>query len=62
MPAHLEDVLIDIRARDDRDTNRDASPLAQAGDADLLDTSGMDIDEAITAAIQLVERKIAALA
>jgi len=62
MPAHLEDVLIDIRARDDRDTNRDASPLAQAGDADLLDTSGMDIDEAITAAIELVERKIAALA
>jgi len=36
--------------------------LAQAGDADLLDTSGMDIDEAITAAIELVERKIAALA
>ena len=62
MPAHLEDVLIDIRARDDRDTNRDASPLAHAEDADLLDTSGMDIDEAITAAIQLVERKIAALA
>jgi cytidylate kinase len=62
MPAHMEDVLIDIRARDDRDFNREAAPLAQAGDADLLDTSAMDIDEAITAAIELVERKIAALA
>jgi cytidylate kinase len=62
MPAHLEDVLIDIRARDARDSERDAAPLAQAADADLLDTSEMEIDEAIAAAIALVERKIAALA
>ena len=62
MPAHLEDVLIDIRARDARDIGRDAAPLAQAADADLLDTSAMPIDEAIAAAIELVERKIAALA
>jgi len=62
MPAHLEDVLIDIRARDERDTNREAAPLARAEEADLLDTSAMDVDEAIAAAIELVERKIAALA
>ena len=62
MPAHLEDVLIDIRARDARDSGRDAAPLAQAADADLLDTSEMEIDEAIAVAIELVERKIAALA
>jgi cytidylate kinase len=59
MPAHLEDVLVDIRARDARDSNREAAPLAQADDADLLDTSEMDIDEAIAAAIELVERKLA---
>lgn len=62
MPAHLEDVLIDIRARDERDTSREAAPLARAEEADLLDTSAMDVDEAIAAAIELVERKIAALA
>lgn len=62
MPAHLEDVLIDIRARDERDSGREAAPLAQAEDADLLDTSEMNIDDAIAAAIELVERKIAALA
>ena len=62
MPAHLEDVLIDIRARDERDSGREAAPLAQAEDADLLDTSEMNIDDAIAAAIDLVERKIAALA
>jgi cytidylate kinase len=62
MPAHLEDVLIDIRARDARDSERDAAPLVQAADAELLDTSEMEIDEAIAAAIELVERKVAALA
>jgi cytidylate kinase len=60
MPAHYEDVLIDIRARDERDSKRDAAPLVQADDADLLDTSEMDIDEAIAAAIALVEAKIGA--
>jgi cytidylate kinase len=59
MPAHLEDVLVDIRARDARDTNRETAPLAQASDACMLDTSEMDIDEAIAAAIELVERKLA---
>jgi cytidylate kinase len=62
MPAHFEDVLIDIRARDARDSGREAAPLAQAEDAQLLDTSEMDIDQAIEAAIRLAEEKLAALA
>ena len=59
MPAHLDDVLIDIRARDARDSGRLDAPLKQADDADLLDTSEMTIDEAIAAAIRLVEQKLA---
>jgi cytidylate kinase len=62
MPAHYDDVLIDIRARDARDANRDTAPLLQADDADMLDTSAMGIDEAIAAAIELVEKKLAAVA
>jgi cytidylate kinase len=58
MPAHLEDVLVDIRARDARDSGRETAPLAQADDAKLLDTSEMDIDAAIAAAIELVEKKL----
>ncbi|MDP9421223.1 MAG: cytidylate kinase [Pseudomonadota bacterium] len=58
MPAHLDDVQIDIRARDARDSGRDAAPLKQADDAELLDTSEMEIDEAIAAAISLVEQKL----
>ena len=56
--AHLPDVLIDIRARDERDSRRDAAPLKQAGDADLLDTSELDVEQAISAAIELVEARI----
>ena len=58
MPAHLEDVLVDIRARDARDANREAAPLVQAKDAELLDTSEMDIEEAIAAAIALIDRAL----
>src|SRR5437763_10965869 len=35
MPAHYEDVLADIRSRDDRDTNREIAPLKQADDVVL---------------------------
>jgi cytidylate kinase len=60
--SHYADVLIDTRARDARDSGRDAAPLKQADDADLLDTSEMDIDEAIDAAIALVDARLKAVA
>ena len=58
--AHYDDVLIDIRARDERDAGRATAPLAQAADADLLDSSALDIDAAVAAAIALVESRLAA--
>jgi cytidylate kinase len=58
MPAHFEDVLLDLRARDSRDMGRAAAPLVQAADAVLLDTSELTIEEAITEAIAIVERRL----
>ena len=58
MRAHYEDVLIDIRARDERDSGRETAPLIQADDAILLDTSELDVDAAIARAIQLVEERL----
>ena len=58
MPAHYEDVLIDIRARDERDSGRETAPLIQADDVILLDTSELDVDAAIARAIQLVEERL----
>ncbi len=54
-PADAAAVLTDIRARDARDMNRAAAPLKQAPDAYLLDTTTLDIDAAIRAAIDIVE-------
>ena len=59
MPGHYDDVLLDIRARDDRDTHREIAPLYPADDAILLDTSDLGVDEAIAEAIRLVEVRAA---
>jgi CMP/dCMP kinase len=59
MRAPFEDVLADIRARDQRDSTRAVAPLRQASDAVLLDTTELEIDEAIAAALRLVEKRLA---
>lgn len=53
--AALDDVLADIRRRDDRDGGRDAAPMKPAPDAVLLDTSEMTIEQAADAARRIVE-------
>jgi cytidylate kinase len=54
-PIDEASVLADIVRRDERDTKRAVSPLNQAADAHLLDTTNMDISSAIRAAIDIVE-------
>ena len=51
------EVLADILNRDRRDQSRTIAPLRQAPDAHLLDTTHLDIDAAIRAAIDIVEAK-----
>jgi cytidylate kinase len=51
----FEDILADIRKRDERDSHRSAAPLVQASDAVLLDTSKMSISQAADAARRIVE-------
>jgi len=43
----FEDVLADIQVRDERDASRSVAPLQPAKDADLLDTSELDIPATI---------------
>ncbi len=50
-----EDILADIRRRDERDTGRKEAPLVRAEDAALLDTTSMSISEAADAARRIVE-------
>jgi len=57
--AHYEDVLADIRARDERDSSRSVAPLKPADDAIVLDTSTIGPDAAIAEAIKLAEKRLA---
>jgi cytidylate kinase len=50
-----EDVLADIRVRDERDGSRADSPMVAASDAVLLDTTEMSISAAADAARRIVE-------
>jgi cytidylate kinase len=49
-------VLADILRRDQRDRTRAVAPLKPAMDALLLDTTALDVEQAIAAAINIVER------
>ncbi len=53
--ADEEVILADIRKRDDRDMNRDDSPLKPATDAHLLDTSEMTIEAAFQGARERID-------
>ncbi len=50
------DILADILKRDERDRNRAAAPLRRADDAHELDTTHLDVEQSVAAAIALVER------
>lgn len=51
----VDKVLADIRARDERDSQRSHAPLRAAPDAVMLDTSFLSIEAAVQKAIAVVE-------
>jgi cytidylate kinase len=55
-PADDAAILEDIRRRDERDRTRAVAPLKPAPDAVELDTSRLDVEAAVAAAIALVEK------
>jgi cytidylate kinase len=57
--SSYEAVLADIHERDARDRSRSFAPLVPASDAYILDTTNLDIDAAVAAAIRYVESRVA---
>ena len=55
----LAEIAADLRARDQRDSERAAAPLTAASDAIVLDTTALDSAEAIAEAIMLAEQRAA---
>ena len=57
-PAQPEEVIRDLRARDERDRNRADSPLKPAADAVLLDSTAMTLEQVLEGAESIVAAKL----
>ena len=54
LTARLDAVRAEMQARDERDRSRADSPLKPAPDATVVDTSGMDIEHQVAAALAVI--------
>jgi len=58
--ADYDTILMDVRRRDERDSQRADSPLLPAEDAHLLDTTAKTIDDAFAQAVLVIEQQLKA--
>ena len=58
----LAEVEGELRARDAQDASRATAPMKPAGDAVVLDTTGLDIEAAFAAALRIVRERLPATA
>lgn len=54
--CNLDEIERDIIERDERDMNRDISPLRKADDAILVDSSDMSIEEVVSAIKEIINK------
>ena len=54
----LDEIRRDIEERDMRDMSREISPLKQAEDAVLVDSSEMTIEEVVKSILQIFREKV----
>jgi cytidylate kinase len=53
-----DEIIRDLRARDERDRNRADSPLKPAQDSVLLDSTNLTLDQAVSEAVNIVAGKL----
>jgi CMP/dCMP kinase len=56
--ADVEAVSGELKERDDRDRRRSESPLVQAPDAELIDTTGLSLEQVEEAVLRVVRARI----
>ena len=59
--CNFDDIKADIEQRDYEDSHRAISPLKQADDAVLLDTSDMSIEQVVEAMVKIIDEKKASV-
>lgn len=57
MKADYNEVLADVKARDERDANRATAPMKPADDAIIFDTSDLSIQEVTNKACEVIDEK-----
>jgi 3-phosphoshikimate 1-carboxyvinyltransferase len=57
MPANMHALLQDLQDRDARDAQRSVAPLRQCDDADLVDTTELNIEAAVAAVMAIAKRQ-----
>jgi cytidylate kinase len=57
MDANIAPLLQEIKARDERDTQRSAAPLQQTPGASLLDTTDLTIEQAVNSVLTGYRRR-----
>lgn len=56
--VNLSALFLDIKARDERDSNRAASPLKPADDAIVVDTTDLSIAQVVATVLELVRQRL----
>lgn len=57
MSATYEDVLKDVKIRDERDSSRKDAPMKPADDAIIIDTSDMGIEDVFNKTVEIIESR-----
>ena len=57
-PPPPDEIIRDLRARDERDRNRADSPLKPAQDSVILDSTNLTLDQAVSKAVNIVADKL----
>lgn len=60
LTANLADLSLDIEERDRRDSTRPVAPLRPAPDAEIIDSTGMPVEEVVDRVLALARRRIPA--
>ncbi|MGX5914083.1 (d)CMP kinase [Aliidiomarina sp. Khilg15.8] len=60
MDANIDELVTEIRERDERDMNRSAAPLKAAEDSLMLDSTSMSIDDVLNTVLQYAHDKLSA--
>jgi cytidylate kinase len=59
MSVDLDQVLVEVKKRDDRDQSRSVAPLVAADDAKIIETGPLTIEQVVAQVVQTVKQKTA---